>query len=87
MILENLKTLFLTAVPSSPAFYVAMESPSRNSVLVTIILPIVFFAIGKTVDVCLQIHFRRQEAKRQDANRKFASNSNNSKTREEKQLR
>lgn len=64
MFLDNLKNLIVSLVPTSPALYLALENPSFGKTITTIILPIVFFIIGKTADLCVQIYFRRQEAKR-----------------------
>lgn len=74
--MENLKATFLSAFPTLPAFVFAVEAPSRTSVLVTIILPILFFTVSKTVDVFMQIYFRRQEAARRERQEKLAAISN-----------
>lgn len=76
--LENLKSTILSTVHTVPAFVFAVEAPSRNSVLITIILPILFFTVSKTVDVFLQIYFRRQEAARLERERqeKLAAKNN-----------
>jgi len=42
--------------------HAAVEAQTLITIVSAIILPIVFFTLGKTVDVLLQIRFRRTEA-------------------------
>lgn len=74
--MENFKSTVLSAFPTVPAFLLAVESPSRTSVLVTIILPILFFTVSKTVDVLMQIYFRRQEAAKRESQKNPAATTN-----------
>ena len=59
--IKNISIAWLSTVTS---VCTAIEAKTVITIVSAVILPIVFFAIGKTVDVCLQIHFRRTEAKR-----------------------
>jgi len=59
--MDNAKTAFMTIFPSSPAFYFAVESPSKTTILTSIVLPMVFFLISKAVDVALKFHFERKK--------------------------
>jgi hypothetical protein len=65
--MHELKTFLITTFPSVPAFYAAIESPSSHSVLTALIMPCVFFAISKTVDVFVQIWKTRREERRKAA--------------------
>ena len=56
-IMTNTKNILLAWVSSVSPLFAAIET--RITIISAIILPIVFFAVGKTVDVCLQIYFRR----------------------------
>jgi hypothetical protein len=53
--MHELKTFFMTTVPSVPAVLAAVESPSSRSVLLAVIMPCAFFAVSKTVDVIVQL--------------------------------
>ncbi|MEP7213499.1 MAG: hypothetical protein ABI791_10505 [Acidobacteriota bacterium] len=59
--IKNISIAWLSTVTS---VFTAIEARTVITIISAVVLPIVFFAIGKTVDVCLQIHFRRTEAKR-----------------------
>ncbi|HEX8289824.1 MAG TPA: hypothetical protein VF556_17715 [Pyrinomonadaceae bacterium] len=58
--MDNLKSLVVSVIPSSPAFYVAVEFPSATTIITTIVLPVVFFILSKTVDVLVQFYFKRK---------------------------
>jgi hypothetical protein len=59
--MDNLKTFILSFVPSSPAIYFAVESPTTLKIITSIVLPIVFFIVSKTVDVLVQLHFKNKK--------------------------
>lgn len=59
--MENLKTFFITALPSSPAIFAAFESPSSWTVITSIVLPVALFILSKTVDVLVQVYFKRKQ--------------------------
>lgn len=59
--MDNLKHTILTAFPSFPAFVFAVEAPSKFTIITSIILPIVFFIISKSVDVLLQLYLKRKK--------------------------
>lgn len=58
---DNFKNFIVSVLPSSPAFYFAVESPSTIGIITTIVLPIIFFAISKTVDVLVQVYFKKKK--------------------------
>jgi hypothetical protein len=58
--MNDLKSLLLSAFPTVPAVLAAVESPSVLTIITTIVLPILFFVFSKTVDVLVQIYFKRK---------------------------
>lgn len=61
---SDMKNLFLAGFCNTPAFLMAADTKTLITIISAIVLPILFFAIGKTVDVLLQIHFKRREQRR-----------------------
>jgi hypothetical protein len=62
--MNDIKNISIAWVSTVTSVCTAIEAKSVITIVSAIVLPVVFFAIGKTIDVCLQIHFRRSEAKR-----------------------
>jgi len=62
--MNDLKNILLAWASSVTTVHAAVEAQTVITILSAIILPIAFFTIGKTVDVMLQIHFRRRTEKR-----------------------
>ena len=60
--MHDIKNFYLAWIASVP-YLTAIESHTLISVISAIVLPIVFFAIGKTADILLQIYFRTKEKK------------------------
>lgn len=58
---NDMKNIFLAGLSNLPAILVAIDTKMLITIISAIVLPILFFAVGKTVDVCLQIHFKRKE--------------------------
>jgi len=79
----TLSNLFLASFSSVAPILQAFDTQKLIPIISAVILPIFFFCIGKTVDVCVQIYFRRQEAKRLEKQQQNASTLENS--TEEKQ--
>jgi hypothetical protein len=59
--MNDLKNVVLAWASSSTAIFAAVDAPTLITVLSAVVLPIIFFVVGKTVDVLLQVHFRRTE--------------------------
>lgn len=58
--MNDIKNLFIAFSASASTFFAAFESTATIiSVISAVVLPIVFFAIGKAIDVALQIHLER----------------------------
>ena len=60
--MHDIKNFYLAWVASVP-YLTAIESHTLISLISAIVLPIIFFAIGKTADILLQIYFRTREKK------------------------
>jgi hypothetical protein len=58
--MNDFKSLIISAIPSSPAVYAAFSAPSGWTIFTSIVLPIALFILSKTVDVLVQIYFKRQ---------------------------
>jgi hypothetical protein len=59
--MNDIKNIFLAWVSAGSPLVAAISSEPGVTILSAIILPVVFFAVGKTIDVLLQIHFRKRE--------------------------
>ncbi len=67
--MNDTKNILLAWVSSLSSVFTALETRTWITIISAIVLPIVFFAAGKTVDVLLQIYFRRREEKRRMSGR------------------
>jgi hypothetical protein len=65
MFSRDMNNLILAGFCNMPAMLLAFEKTTLITVISAIVLPCLFFLIGKTVDVFLQIHFKNRE-KRND---------------------
>lgn len=61
--MNDTKNILLAWASSAPTLLAALDGVTWISVVSAIVLPILFFAIGKTVDVLLQIYFRNRKEK------------------------
>ena len=59
--MNDTKNILLAWLSTATALAAAIDTRTWITVISAIVLPIVFFAVGKTVDVLLQIYFRRQK--------------------------
>ena len=62
--MNDLKNILIAWISTSPSILTAIETKTVITIVSAIILPILFFTIGKTVDVLLQIYFRNREDRR-----------------------
>ena len=60
--MHDIKNFYIAWVASVP-YLTAIESHTLISLISTIVLPIVFFAIGKSADILLQIYLRKDRQK------------------------
>jgi hypothetical protein len=59
--MNDLKNILIAWTSSTSAVFTAIETKTLITLFSAVILPIIFFAIGKTVDVIVQIHLRRRQ--------------------------
>ena len=58
--MNDLKNIFIAWISTSTSLFAAIELKTVLSILSAVVLPIVFFSIGKTVDVLVQIYLKRR---------------------------
>ncbi|MFN2502149.1 MAG: hypothetical protein ABR530_09070 [Pyrinomonadaceae bacterium] len=59
--MNDTKNILLAWVSSISSVFAAIEARTWITVISAIVLPILFFTVGKTVDVLLQLHFNRRK--------------------------
>ena len=65
--MNDLKNLTLAWISSTSSVFAAVEAKTLMTVTSAIILPIIFFALGKTVDVLVQIYLKSRERGKRNA--------------------
>ena len=66
--MNDTKNILLAWISSISSVFAAIEARTWITIISAVVLPIVFFTVGKTVDVMLQIHFQRKdERQKQDS--------------------
>ena len=58
--MQDTKNIFIAWICSAVPLAEALGSPSTISIVTAVVLPITFFAIGKAIDVGLQIYLSRR---------------------------
>lgn len=61
--MHDFKNILLAWLSSITSIFTAIEARTFITIISAVVLPILFFTIGKTVDVLLQVYFRRREEK------------------------
>ena len=59
--MHDFKNILLAWISSASTIFAAVDSGNSLYIVSAIILPIVFFTLGKTIDVLLQIYLDRQK--------------------------
>ena len=67
--MNDAKNIMLAWMSSISSLFAAIETKTMITIVSAIVLPIVFFTIGKAVDVALQIYFRRRDEGRASEDR------------------
>ncbi len=67
--MNDTKNILLAWISSLSSFFAAIEAGTLITIISAVVLPIVFFALGKTVDVLLQIYFQRRDDSRRKHDR------------------
>ncbi|MBP6001851.1 MAG: hypothetical protein KA746_00320 [Pyrinomonadaceae bacterium] len=58
--MNDTKNILLAWISSLTSVFAAIETRTWITIISAIVLPVVFFTIGKAIDVWLQIYFRRE---------------------------
>ncbi len=59
--MHDFKNILIAWLSSATAVFTAIETKTLITVISAIVLPILFFSIGKTIDVLLQIYLRNRD--------------------------
>ena len=66
--MNDLKNISIAWISTTTSLCTAIETKTSVTILSAIVLPVIFFVFGKTVDVLLQIYFRRAARNLDSAN-------------------
>lgn len=59
--MNDTKNILLAWISSLSSVWTALEARTWITIISAIVLPIIFFTVGKAIDVGLQIYFKRKE--------------------------
>jgi len=62
--MSETRNAFLAWVSSTASLFAAIETRDLITIISAIVLPVIFFTVGKTIDILLQVHFRKGTDKR-----------------------
>ena len=62
--MNDYKNIFLAWVSTASSVFAAVEMKTVMTIISAVVLPVIFFTIGKTIDVAVQVYLRRREEKR-----------------------
>ena len=60
--MHDIKNITLAWISSASSIAAAIDEKTLISIISAIILPIVFFTLGKTIDIALQVYLSRSDA-------------------------
>jgi hypothetical protein len=61
--MNDFKNILLAWASASSSVFAAIEAKTAITIISAIVLPIVFFTVGKAIDVLLQIHLRGRDVR------------------------
>jgi hypothetical protein len=59
--MNDIKNFLIAYFSTTSSVFAAIEAPTVITIVSAVILPILFFAIGKTIDVLLQLYLKQRE--------------------------
>ncbi|MCW5957403.1 MAG: hypothetical protein KIT61_12520 [Pyrinomonadaceae bacterium] len=62
--MHDTRNILLAWLSTASSIFTAIEMKTLMTIVSAIVLPVIFFTIGKTVDVALQIYLRRRDEKK-----------------------
>ena len=63
--MNDINNLLIAYFSTASSVFAAIEAPTVITIISAIVLPILFFAIGKTIDVLLQVYLDRRNQNRE----------------------
>ena len=63
--MSDYRNIFLAWVSTASSVLTAVEVKTVMTIISAVVLPVIFFPIGKTVDVAVQVYFKRKELARE----------------------
>ena len=67
--MNDTKNILIAWISTASSIFAAVDSRELIAIVSAVVLPIVFFAVGKTVDVLVQIYLRRRYDERRKHDR------------------
>lgn len=67
--MNDTKNILIAWISTASSIFAAVDSRELIAIVSAVVLPIVFFAVGKTVDVLVQIYLRRRDDERRKHDR------------------
>jgi hypothetical protein len=62
--MNDIKNFFIAYFSTASSVFAAIEAPTVITIISAVILPILFFAIGKTIDVLVQVILDKRRSDR-----------------------
>ena len=62
--MSDYKNILLAWVSTASSVFAAVEMRTVMTIISAIVLPVIFFTIGKTVDVAVHVYFKKREERR-----------------------
>ena len=62
--MSDYKNILLAWVSTASSVLAAVEMKTVMTIISAVVLPVIFFTIGKSVDVAVQVYFKKQEERR-----------------------
>lgn len=59
--MNDVKNLTLACISSTSSMFAAIETRTLITITSAIVLPVIFFAIGKAIDVAVQVMLRKMD--------------------------
>lgn len=60
-IMNDLKNFLIAYFSTASSVFAAIETRTLITIVSAIVLPIIFFAVGKTVDVLVQVYLKQRD--------------------------
>ena len=62
--MSDCKNILLAWASTASSVFAAVEMRTVMTIISAVVLPVIFFTIGKTVDVAVQVYFKKREERR-----------------------